>query len=66
MGCDGIWERYVDNSQGIIDIVREQLKKESNRGKIMEDLMDTLIATDTSAGIGCDNMTAILVVLSSK
>lgn len=56
----------MDNSQGIIDIVREQLKKESNRGKIMEDLMDTLIATDTSAGIGCDNMTAILVLLSSK
>lgn len=22
MGCDGIWERYVDNNQGIIDIVK--------------------------------------------
>lgn len=22
VGCDGIWERYVENSQEIIDIVR--------------------------------------------
>jgi serine/threonine protein phosphatase PrpC len=21
-GCDGIWERYVDDNQGIIDIVK--------------------------------------------
>ena len=26
MGCDGIWERYVDNSQGLIDILKSQLK----------------------------------------
>jgi len=60
-GCDGIWERYVDNNQGIIDIVREQYKKENNRVKIVEDLMERLIATDTQEGIGCDNMTAILI-----
>ena len=60
-GCDGIWERYVDNNQGIIDKVRDQYKKESNRVKIVEDLMDDLIATDTQQGIGCDNMTSILI-----
>ena len=26
MGCDGIWERYVDNSQGLIDIVKSDFK----------------------------------------
>ena len=26
MGCDGIWERYVDNSQGLIDMLKPQLK----------------------------------------
>jgi serine/threonine protein phosphatase PrpC len=22
IGCDGIWEKYVDNSQGLIDIIK--------------------------------------------
>jgi serine/threonine protein phosphatase PrpC len=26
VGCDGIWEKYVENSQGLIDYVREKLK----------------------------------------
>lgn len=26
IGCDGIWERYVDNSQGLIDLVKKYLK----------------------------------------
>lgn len=63
MGCDGIWERYVENNQGIIDIVHEQLGKEKNRVKVIEDLMETLIAGDTTSGIGCDNMTSILICL---
>lgn len=25
IGCDGIWEKYVDNSQGLIDIVRKNI-----------------------------------------
>lgn len=29
----------------------------------MEDLLDLLLAKDTREGIGCDNMTAILVTL---
>jgi serine/threonine protein phosphatase PrpC len=63
-GCDGIWERYVDNNQGIIDIVREQFKRGDDRTRILEDLLETLIARDTTEGVGCDNMTAILVSLA--
>jgi serine/threonine protein phosphatase PrpC len=22
IGCDGIWEKYVDNSQGLIDVIK--------------------------------------------
>lgn len=22
IGCDGIWEKYVDNSQGLIDLIK--------------------------------------------
>lgn len=25
-GCDGIWERYTDNTQGMLDIIKSQLK----------------------------------------
>lgn len=25
IGCDGIWEKYVENSQGIIDKVLKEL-----------------------------------------
>lgn len=64
MGCDGIWERYVDDSQGLVDVMKNQLKSGKNMNKIMTDLLDMLLAKDTNEGIGCDNMTAILLVLN--
>ena len=64
MGCDGIWERYVDNSQGLIDLIRQLLKQyNSNLKTVIEKLLDELLAKDTREGIGCDNMTAIILVL---
>lgn len=63
MGCDGIWERYVDNSQGLIDILKSQLKIKKDLRKIMEDLLNMLLAKDTREGIGCDNMSSILITL---
>ena len=63
MGCDGIWERYVENSQGLLDIVKSQLKISKDNRKIIEDLLDLLLAKDTREGIGCDNMTAIIISL---
>lgn len=65
LGCDGIWEKYVNNNQGIIDIVNEDFKKGKSHQKIVEDLLERLIATDTTSGIGCDNMTAILIVFNN-
>lgn len=63
MGCDGIWERFVDNSQGLLDIVKSQLKINKEHTKIMEDILTMLLAKDTRDGIGCDNMTAIFITL---
>lgn len=31
--------------------------------KIIEDMLDTILAPDTSNGYGCDNMTAIIITL---
>jgi len=39
IGCDGIWERYVDDSQGLVDVIKKQVDSKSNR-KLMEDLLD--------------------------
>lgn len=63
VGCDGIWEKYVENSQGLIDVVKEELKKGKEHKKVTEDMLDFLLATDTNSGIGCDNMTVILIII---
>jgi|688.fasta_scaffold354380_2 serine/threonine protein phosphatase PrpC len=64
VGCDGIWEKYVENSQGLIDIVSKGLKEGKEHKKVVEDLLEQLVAPDTNSGIGCDNMTAILVIIN--
>ena len=62
MGCDGIWERYVDDSSGMLQILSNELKVSKDHRKIVESLLDGLLARDTREGLGCDNMTAILIV----
>lgn len=54
----------MDNNQGMVEKVSEHCRREADKVKVLEDLMESLIATDTSEGIGCDNMSAILVSLS--
>lgn len=65
MGCDGIWEKYVDNSPGMVSLVWD-LYNEHNKclDKVVEDLLERLIAKDSKEGVGCDNMTAILIWLA--
>lgn len=43
-------------------MVRDDLKLKKDIKLIVEDLLDHLLARDTADGLGCDNMTAILVV----
>ena len=64
MGCDGIWQRYVDNSQGLLQVVKELMKKHDNHQTVVQKLLDQLLATETTTGIGCDNMTAILIAFT--
>jgi serine/threonine protein phosphatase PrpC len=44
-------------------MIRDDLLKNKNSTKLVEDLLDHLLARDTSEGLGCDNMTAILITL---
>lgn len=63
MGCDGIWERYVDNSKGLLDLMNSQLRSNKQHQKIVEDILMLLLAKDTREGIGCDNMSIILLII---
>ena len=60
MGCDGIWQKYVDDNQGMVDLVRQDINKKDGQ-KLVGDLLDKLVAVDTMSGLGCDNMTAVLI-----
>lgn len=62
LACDGIWDCL--SSQQVIDFVRRAVANGDDIGKICEDLMVKCLATDSeTGGIGCDNMTVVIVAL---
>jgi len=64
MGCDGIWETY--SNQRMCDFVRERLNSKLDDKRVVEELLDANLAPDTASGMGCDNMTCILIVFNKN
>lgn len=62
MGCDGVWETLSEKE--IVDFIYAKLKEKTPLKTIAEELLDKLIAPDTLNGIGCDNMTMVLIVFN--
>ncbi len=65
IACDGIWDCL--SSQEAVDFVHGQIPsvKGNQVSDVIATMFDRIIATDvaSSGGIGCDNMTAILIQL---
>ncbi|XP_014681930.1 PREDICTED: probable protein phosphatase 2C T23F11.1 [Priapulus caudatus] len=62
LACDGIWD--VLTNQEVIDFVRARLAQQMLPDQICEELMMRCLAPDCQmGGLGCDNMTVVLVCL---
>jgi len=63
LACDGIWDCLT--SQQVVDFVRYQVSDGKELSEICEMMFDHCLAPDTSsgAGIGCDNMTILIVAI---
>lgn len=59
MGCDGIWETL--KAEEICKMLNDKLTPTVKISSILDELLDKLMAKDTTDGQGCDNMTSILI-----
>jgi len=68
IGCDGIWDCLTN--QQACDFVQKRLKEnpEIKISKIVEEMLDSIIAKDlyNESGVGCDNMTCIVIVFKKN
>ncbi|KAK4045985.1 Protein phosphatase 2C 2 [Microbotryomycetes sp. JL201] len=65
IACDGIWD--VLSSQQVIDFVRLSISQGKALHTITEELMDRCLAPDSDwGGVGCDNMTAMIVAIKGS
>ncbi|KAI9794780.1 MAG: Protein phosphatase 2C 2 [Peltula sp. TS41687] len=62
IACDGIWD--CQSSQAVVEFVRRGIAAGQELYRICENMMDNCLASNSeTGGVGCDNMTMIIVGL---
>ncbi|EFN51431.1 hypothetical protein CHLNCDRAFT_59807 [Chlorella variabilis] len=66
LACDGIWD--VMTNQQVVDFVAPRLAGGAPPHEVASELLNACLANDPreARGIGCDNMTAAIVVLHAR
>lgn len=66
LACDGIWD--VLTNQEVVDFVSKGLSSGKTPSEVASNLLDRCLASDPreTRGIGCDNMTACIVVINHE
>lgn len=66
IACDGVWD--VKTSQEVVDFVKDRLSARQALTVITENLLGSCLAADPkeARGIGCDNMTCIVVQFAAR
>lgn len=59
MGCDGTWELL--STETICKEIEDMLQKDTPIKDVVENMLDKMVAPDTSDGIGCDNLSLTIV-----
>lgn len=67
LGCDGVWDRFGTNNQGMVDMVRQKLKMGNTLDKVTHDVLNELLApAATPPQPGTDNMSMVLIYFHKK
>lgn len=65
LGCDGIFD--VKSNQEVVDFVRRQLAGGASEREACEALLDDCLSPDCGgSGVGCDNMSAVIVTFGPQ
>lgn len=59
MGCDGTWELLT--TENICKEIEEMNNNSIPIKNVVEQMLDKMIAPDTSDGIGCDNLSLTII-----
>lgn len=61
LGCDGIWQKFVNDSQPMVTKIDNFRKTNTDSLIILKILLDQFVARQTSEEVGCDNMTSVFI-----